>query len=73
MREYTTIFNLHDTYYSLLERYMKHVFVAGPVTGDFFLNINFFETLKNRKDAKKLWEILIKLTNYKKRYIAMRR
>ncbi len=35
-REYTTIFDLHDVYYSLLERYMKHVFVAGLVTGDFF-------------------------------------
>ncbi len=35
MREYTTIFDLYDTYYSLLERYMKHVFVAGLVTGDF--------------------------------------
>ncbi len=34
--EYTTIFDLHDAYYSLLERYMKHVFVAGLVTGDFF-------------------------------------
>ncbi len=35
-REYTTIFDLHDAYYSLLEWYMKHVFVAGLVTGDFF-------------------------------------
>ncbi len=35
-REYTTIFDLHDAYYSLLERYMKHVFAAGLVTGDFF-------------------------------------
>ncbi len=35
-REYTTTFDLHDAYYSLLERYMKHVFVAGLVTGDFF-------------------------------------
>ncbi len=35
-REYTTIFDLHDAYYSLLERYMKNVFVAGLVTGDFF-------------------------------------
>ncbi len=34
-REYTTIFDLHGAYYSLLERYMKHVFVAGLVTGDF--------------------------------------
>ncbi len=34
-REYTTIFNLHDAYYLLLERYMKHAFVAGLVTGDF--------------------------------------
>ncbi len=33
-REYSTIFDLHDAYYSLLERYMKHVFVAGLVTGD---------------------------------------
>ncbi len=32
MREYTTTFDLHD---ALLERYMKHVFVAGLVTGDF--------------------------------------
>ncbi len=38
-REYTTIFDLHNAYYSLLEWYMKHVFVAGLVTGDFF---NFF-------------------------------
>ncbi len=38
-REYTTIFDLHDAYYSLLERYMKHVFVAGLVTGDFFLSV----------------------------------
>ncbi len=36
-REYTTIFDLHDAYYSLLGRYMKHVFVASLVTGDFFL------------------------------------
>ncbi len=35
--EYTTIFDLHDAYYSLLERYMKHVFVAGLLTGDFHL------------------------------------
>ncbi len=35
--EYTTIFDLHDAYYSLLERYMKHVFVVGLVTGDFFI------------------------------------
>ncbi len=35
-REYTTIFDLHDAYYSLLEWYMKHVFVAGLVTGVFF-------------------------------------
>ncbi len=28
-------------YYSLLERYMKHVFVAGLVTGDFFLSLFF--------------------------------
>ncbi len=34
-RKYTTIFDLHDTYYSLLEWYMKHVFVAGLLTGDF--------------------------------------
>ncbi len=33
-REYTTILNLHDAYYSLLERYMKHVFVAD--NGRFF-------------------------------------
>ncbi len=26
-----------------------------------FQNINFFEILKNREDAKKLWEILRKL------------
>ncbi len=31
-REYTTIFDLHDAYYSLLEWYMKHVFVACLVT-----------------------------------------
>ncbi len=37
-REYATIFDLHDPYYSLLEQYMKHVFVAGLVTGDFFFN-----------------------------------
>ncbi len=47
--EYTTIFDLHDAYYSLLERYMKHVFVAGLVT-DFFskkllIKIFFFEKL----------------------------
>ncbi len=35
-RKYTTIFDLHDAYYSFLERYMKHVFVASLVTGDFF-------------------------------------
>ncbi len=35
-REYTIIFDLHDAYYSLLEWYMKHVFVAGLLTGDFF-------------------------------------
>ncbi len=34
-REHTTVFDLHDAY-SLLERYMKHVFVAGLVTGDFY-------------------------------------
>ncbi len=33
-REYTTIFDLYDAYNSLLERYMKHVFVAGLLTGD---------------------------------------
>ncbi len=37
--EYTTIFDMHDAYYSLLARYMKHVFVAGLVTGDLFLTI----------------------------------
>ncbi len=40
-REYTTIFDLHDAYYSLLERYMKHVFVAGHLTGDFWVNTRF--------------------------------
>ncbi len=44
-REYTTIFDLHNAYYSLLERYMKHVFVAGLVTEDllFFFYCNFLE------------------------------
>ncbi len=28
--------------------------------------IDFFETLQNREDAKKLWKILRKLTYYKK-------
>ncbi len=41
MRKYTTIFDLHDAYYSLLERYMKHVFVAGLLTGDFFKKLSF--------------------------------
>ncbi len=40
-REFTTIFDLHDAYYSLLEQYMKHVFVDGLVTGDFFLKSIF--------------------------------
>ncbi len=40
-REYTNIFDLHDAYYSLLERYMKHVFVTGLVTGDFFYKNDF--------------------------------
>ncbi len=37
---YEKLLDLRDVrvkyYYSLLERYMKHVFVAGLVTGDFF-------------------------------------
>ncbi len=55
-REYTTIFDLHDAYYSLLERYMKHVFVAGFVTGDF----TFLFRLKNlfNKISKFLSEAL---------------
>ncbi len=44
-REYTTIFDLHYAYYSLLERYMKHVFVAGLLTGDFFLVISMKQSL----------------------------
>ncbi len=49
-REYTTIFDLHDVYYSLLKRYMKHVFVAGLVTGDFFfLQPSFIFSKKKKK------------------------
>ncbi len=40
---YKKLLNLRDArvhyYYSLLERYMKHVFVAGLVTGDFIIII----------------------------------
>ncbi len=42
-REYTTIFDLHD---SLLERYMKHVFVADLVTGDFLEQPSYNFTVK---------------------------
>ncbi len=38
---YEKLLNVRDArvhyYYSLLERYMKHVFAAGLVTGDFLI------------------------------------
>ncbi len=46
-RDYTTIFDLHDVYYSLLERYMKHVFVVGLVTGDFLAILISFHLLSD--------------------------
>ncbi len=54
MHEYTTTFDLHDAaYYSLLEWYMKHVFVASLVTGDFFDKVLMvFVPILNRRYSR---------------------
>ncbi len=52
-------------YYSLLEWYMKHFFLAGLVTGDFFFLLIFLENLvifcwggKARGNVRKCWKFL---------------
>ncbi len=58
-REYTTTFDLQDAYYSLLERYMKHVLVAGLVTGVFFI---FYFNRENSVDFGKFFWNYIEIT-----------
>ncbi len=64
--------NLRDArvhyYYLLLERYLKHVFVAGLVTGDFFFHakansVNFNDCSMQQRYESHILEVSLDFSN----------